>query len=129
MKTVLTQRKTDRVIEMRKVGATKRSVVCCIAVAVGCVGGWHGGIPSIAMAQSRPMVVAGLTERGIVTDLFERTIVIDGRAYEVDRTVEVVDDEGNQIDLSAVTRNAEIRFRVKRDDAHKIDKIMVYLAR
>ncbi|MCP9471850.1 MAG: hypothetical protein NNA30_03860 [Nitrospira sp.] len=106
-----------------------RPVICCIAVAVACVGGWHSVTPSIAMAQPRPMVVAGLTERGIVTDLSERTIVIDGRAYEVDRTVEVFDDEGNQTDLSAVTRNVEVRFRVKQDDVHKIDKIMVYLAR
>lgn len=129
MKTVFIQRQMDGAIGMRSVEATMRPLVCCIAVAVGGVGGWHGITPSIAMAQSRPMVVAGLTERGIVTDLSERTIVIDGRAYEVDRTVEVFDDEGNQVDLSAVTRNAEIRFRVKQDDVHKIDKIMVYLAR
>ncbi|MCA1958467.1 MAG: hypothetical protein LDL14_08060 [Nitrospira sp.] len=129
MKTALTLRKTDRVIEMRKVGATMWPVVCCVAIAVSGVGGWYGVTPPIATAQSRPMAVAGLTERGMVTDLSERTIVIDGRAYEVDRTVEVFDDEGNQIDLSAVMRNVEVRFRVKREDAHKIEKIMVYLAR
>lgn len=111
---------------MKRVGASI-AVVCCITV--GGVSGWHGGIPPSAMAQARSMVIAGLTERGVVTDLSERTIVIDGKAYEVDQHVEVFDDEGNQIDLSAVTRNVEIRFRVKRDDIHKIDKIMVFLAR
>lgn len=126
MPTVFMPRQRDRAMKMKRVRASI-AVICCITVSG--MGGWHGGIPSIAMAQSRPVVVAGLTEHGIVTDLSERTIVIDGRAYEVDRTVEVFDDEGNQIDLSAVTRNAEVRFRVKRDNTHRIDKIMVYLAR
>lgn len=134
MKTAFIQRprKRDGATGIKRAGTTRGLVVCYVAVTVSIVGG-YGGIPPIALAQTRPMVMAGvmagLTERGIVTDLSEQTIVIDGRAYEVDQHVEVFDDEGHQVDLSAVTRSAEVRFRVKRDNTHKIDKIMVYLAR
>ncbi|MCP9456815.1 MAG: hypothetical protein NNA18_12000, partial [Nitrospira sp.] len=62
-------------------GTTLWPVVCCVAVAVGGVAGWQGVTPSIAMAQSRPMVVAGLPYNGMVTDVRERMIEIDGRLY------------------------------------------------
>lgn len=109
--------------------ARLRPTGCWAVVILSSVVGWQAITLSVAVAQSTSMVLASLTERGKVTDLSEQTIVIDGRAYEVDQHVEVFDDEGHQVDLSAVTRNAEVRFRVKRDNAHKIDKIMVYLAR
>ncbi|MCP9438722.1 MAG: hypothetical protein NNA20_04780 [Nitrospira sp.] len=104
-------------------------VVCCVAVAVGGVGGWHGVTSSIAMAQSRPMVAAGLPYSGMVTDVRERMIEIDGRLYACDPKVEVFDDDGNEADFSAIVKGAEVRFRLKQDDLNKIDRIVVYLPR
>ncbi|MCP9470042.1 MAG: hypothetical protein NNA31_08615 [Nitrospira sp.] len=85
-----------------------------------------GGSP-MAHAQSRSAVIGGLTEQGMVTGVRERTVVIDGRDYEFDQKVEVFDAKGNRVDLSAIVRNAEVRFRLKQDDINKIDRIVVYL--
>lgn len=81
----------------------------------------------MAHAQSRPTVIGGLAEQGMVTGIRERTVVIDGRDYEFDQKVEVFDAKGNRVDLSAIVRNAEVRFRLKQDDINKIDRIVVYL--
>ncbi|MCS6896590.1 MAG: hypothetical protein NZM29_01330 [Nitrospira sp.] len=96
---------------------------------IGMIGmvGWNmGGAPRV-WAQSRAMVSAGLPHSGMVTDIRERMIEIDGRLYTFDPQVQVFDDEGNQVDLSAIVRNAEVRFRLKQDDVNRIDRIVVYL--
>jgi hypothetical protein len=118
------QKKGDLSVEMRQVGGL--SIKTCLAM-IG-VSGWLSLLePSMANSQSRPMMIAGLTERGMVTEVRERTIVIDGRDYEFDQKVEVFDAEGNQADLSTIVRNAEVRFRLKQEDVNKIDRIVVYL--
>jgi len=69
---------------------------------------------------------SGGMQSGIVTQVLEHTVVIDGREYGFSPKVMVLDHEGNKAELSYITRKSEVNFRVMKDDIQKIEKIIVH---
>lgn len=113
---------TDLVTKPGLVASLAAMVLMCVAVEVSAG-------PPAEQLHSKMMVMAGLTERGMVTEIYERRLVIEGRTYEVDQRTQVWDDDGHEADLSIIVKGAEVRFRLKQDDPYKIDRIVVYLPR
>ena len=65
-------------------------------------------------------------QSGMVTEVREHTVVIDGREYGFSPKIVVSDHEGKETELAYITRKSEVKFRVMKDDIQKIERIIVY---
>lgn len=82
---------------------------------------------TLADDQSLPSMTVGY-QNGRITAIDENTLAIDGRPYGVTPDVVVLDPEGNQMELSDIRPNCEVKFHLaKSQQGEKIDRIIVYL--
>jgi hypothetical protein len=83
------------------------------------------GVPlGYAEKPTNPISIGGIS--GMVTEVREHTVLIDGREYGFSPKVVVLDHEGHEAELSYVTRKSEVNFRVMKDDSQKIERIIVH---
>jgi hypothetical protein len=69
--------------------------------------------------------IANTMQSGMVTEVREHTIVVNGREYGFSPKVVVFDHKGREAELSYITRNSEVNFHVMKDDIQKIERITV----
>lgn len=75
-----------------------------------------------AQVENRPNTVG--YQRGEVTYVRSSSIEINGRSYELKANVEILDDEGNPLQLDRVVPTSLVKFHLK--EGH-IDKMVVTL--
>lgn len=95
----------------------------CLLGSVGATAG-SIGLPC-AHAESIKNSISQVGISGIVTQVREHTIVVNGMEYGFSPKVIVLDHEGHGVDLSYITRNSEVHFRLMKDDSQKIEWIVV----
>jgi hypothetical protein len=75
--------------------------------------------------QTVPPAIANTMQSGMVTEVREHTIVVNGREYGFSPKVVVLDQKGREAELSYITRNSEVNFHVMKDDIQKIERLIV----
>lgn len=83
-----------------------------------------GPSPSFADQQTESGF-AGM-QSGTVTEVREHTVAIDGREYGFSPKIVVLDHEGKETELAYITTKSKVHFRVVKDEAQKIERIIVY---
>jgi hypothetical protein len=83
-------------------------------------------IPYLSLADQSPAssISAGM-QSGMVTAVREQTVEINGKEFGFSPEVVVLDHEGKETDLSYITRKSEVKFRLMKDGAYQIEKIIV----
>lgn len=95
----------------------------CLFASVGLTAGSIGLPYSHADSIKSGISYVGIS--GMVTQVREHTIVVNGMEYGFSPKVIVLDHEGHGVDLSYITRNSEVNFRLMKDDNQKIEWIVV----
>ena len=65
-------------------------------------------------------------QSGTVTAVHEHTVVIEGVEYGFSPKIVVLDHEGKETELAYITTKSKVHFRVVKDEAQKIERVIVY---
>lgn len=84
------------------------------------------GMSLVRADQLSQSAIPSAMQSGMVTVVREHTVVINGREYGFSPKVVVLDHEGQEAELSYITRNSEVNFHVMKDDSQKIERIIVH---
>ena len=82
---------------------------------------------NLVRAESEiPFTLAG-TQSGTVTAIHETSFEINGVNFHLASDVVIVDSRGNPLEAHAIRVSAEVRYLVKKEQAHTIVKMVLYL--
>jgi len=82
----------------------------------------------VSADQPLPTITVGY-QSGKITAVYQTSFQIDGRTYTLTPDAEILDDNGNQLDASYIVKEIEAKFRVKKDQNDKIEKMILILPR
>jgi hypothetical protein len=100
-----------------------------VLVGVAAIGLFAVSVPVMVSAdQPVPTITVGY-QSGKITAVYQTSFQIDGRTYTLTPDAEILDDNGNQLDASYIVKEIEAKFRVKKDQNDKIEKMILILPR
>ncbi len=100
-----------------------------VLVGVAAIGLFAVTVPVIVSAdQPLPTIAVGY-QNGKITAVYQTSFQIDGRTYSLTPDAQILDDDGNQLDASYIVKEIEAKFRVKKDQNDKIEKMILILPR
>lgn len=100
-----------------------------VLVGVAAIGLFAVSVPVIVSAdQPVPTITVGY-QSGKITAVYQTTFQIDGRTYSLTPDAVILDENGNEIDASYINVEIEAKFRVKKDQNDKIEKMILILPR
>lgn len=84
----------------------------------------------VTMADDQPLPSMNISyQHGTITAIYEKTLEINGRTYGLIPDVVMLDQDGKVLDLGDLGVTAEVKFHVKKEQSHMIDKMIVTLPR
>ncbi len=87
------------------------------------------GLAGLAMADNEiPFTLVG-AHSGTVTAIRGASLDINGKTFHLSPDAVIVDPQGQPVEADAIGVSTEVKYVVKRDQANKIVKMVVYLPR
>lgn len=66
---------------------------------------------------------------GTITAVHESSFEINGVSFQLAPTAQILDPKGNPLESEAIRVSVEVKYLVKREEPHKIVKMVLYLPR
>ena len=102
-----------------RVGITLLAVTVLSVMSVGATLADDQPLPSMTISY----------QNGTITNIYEKTLDIDGRTYGLMPDVVMLDEHGETLDPARLMVSAEVKFHVMKEQSNKIDKMIVTLPR
>lgn len=84
----------------------------------------------VTLADNQPLPSMTISyQNGTITNIYEKTLDIDGRTYSLIPDVVMLDEHGEMLDPARLMVSAEVKFHVTKEQSNKIDKMIVTLPR
>lgn len=95
-------------------------VLCALAASV---------VPASLLAQSQVPLQGVALQNGTITAVHQTTFQIDGRTFSLAPDAIIVDEKGLEAGPDLLVVTAEVKYRVKKEHADQIDRLIVFLPR
>lgn len=82
--------------------------------------------PVVAFADQSPVVASGY-QSGTITGIYETTFQIDHRTYSLTPDAVLLDRHGDELRVSHLRVDIEVRYHLQKDSKDKIDRMILYL--
>lgn len=85
---------------------------------------------SITQAEDQPTPAMTINyQNGTITAIYQTSFQIDGRTYSLSPDAVILDDSGNELDAGMLAVTLDVKYRIKKGETDKIDRMILFLPR